>query len=413
MIKINDKFKPLFEEKTRYYIITGERGASKSFTVNLYLTLKLLQLNQTILFTRFTLASAKDSIIPEFTEKIELLELDGKFDLQTHDITNHTNNSNILFRGIKTSAGIQTAKLKSLANVNIWVLDEAEELVEESIFDKIDLSVRAKGQTNMIVLILNPASRRHWIYNRFFKNKVKEDFNGIHKNTTYIYTTLEDNYENINDELLKELRELKETNPEQYKKRMGTSWLDEEEDIVFNYSQLNWYNKIDYLGAEIVAYTDIATVGIDYLCMVVGALIEDKVFIIDVIYTQKDSNYTMPKMISLYDKYNIQTSLVESNAAGLMFLRMMLDKAPHLKGRAKPIPSTTNKHTRIIIQADDILDNFYFKKTDNKEYNLFIEHLTSYRNDGKFKIDDSVDSLAGLSKQIMFLKKGKRLNKLK
>lgn len=408
MIKINDKFKPLFEEKTRYYIITGERGASKSFTANLYLTLKLLQLNQTILFTRFTLSSAKDSIIPEFNEKIEMLELDGKFDIQTHDITHHANNSNILFRGIKTSAGIQTAKLKSLANVNIWVLDEAEELVEESIFDKIDLSIRAKDQTNMIVLILNPASRRHWIYNRFFKDKVKEDYNGIHKNTTYIYTTLEDNYENINKDLLNELKELKKSDPEKYKKRMGSSWLDEEEDIVFNYSQLNRFKEVDINTAEIIAYTDVATIGIDYLCMVVGALIEGKIFIIDVIYTKLDSNYTIPKMISLYDKYNIQSSLVESNAAGLMFLRMMLEKAPHLKGRAKPYPSSTNKHTRIIIQADDILNNFYFKKTDNKEYNLYIDHLTSYRNDGKFKIDDSVDATAGLSKYIMFLHSGKK-----
>ena len=66
MIEIHKKFKPLFEEQTRYYIITGERGSSKSFTVNLWLTLKLLQSNQTALFTRYTLSSAKGSIIPEF-----------------------------------------------------------------------------------------------------------------------------------------------------------------------------------------------------------------------------------------------------------------------------------------------------------------------------------------------------------
>lgn len=404
MIKINDKFKSLFDEQTRYYLITGERGASKSFTVNLYLTLKLLELNQTILFTRFTLASAKDSIIPEFNEKIELLDIEGIFDVQTHDITHHVNNSNILFRGIKTSAGIQTAKLKSLANVNIWVLDEAEELVEEDIFDKIDLSIRAKDQINMIVLIMNPANRQHWIYKRFFKDKVKENFNGVKGNTTYIYTTLEDNINNINPDLLNELLKLKKENLVKYKKRMSTSWFEEEEDIVFNYAKLKRFKKVDYKNAEIVSYTDIATSGIDYLCMVVGAIMGDNIFIIDVVYTQADSNYSMPRMIQLYNKYNIQNSLVESNAAGLMFLRMMLDQSPELKGRAKPYPSSINKHTRIIIQSDDILNNFYFKKTDNKEYNLFIEHLTSYKKDGSFKIDDSVDAMAGLSRYIMSLK---------
>ena len=57
---------------------------------------------------------------------------------------NKSNQSDILFRGIRTSAGNQTASLKSLQGISTWVLDEAEELIDEDIFDTIDLSIREK-----------------------------------------------------------------------------------------------------------------------------------------------------------------------------------------------------------------------------------------------------------------------------
>ena len=404
MIEINDKFKHLFNEETRYYIITGERMASKSFTVNFWATLKLLEKNNTILFTRFTLVSAKDSIIPEFNEKIDILGLNDFLDVQTHDITNKSNSSNILFRGIKTSQGVQTAKLKSLRGVNIWIVDEAEELTEEAIFDKIDLSVRTKGVKNMIILIMNPAPRTHWIYKRFFKNVVPEDFNGINNDVTYIYTTLKDNIKNIDPALAEQLLKLKKDNPQDYKKRMSTSWMDQSDEIVFNYSQLKWFDKVDYSNAEIFAYCDVADQGIDYLCFIVGALIGDNVFILDVIYTRQDSTYTIPKIASLYTKYNIQKSIFESNNQGLMFLKLLWEQFPHTRNFSDALPNSSNKHSRIIAQSQTILNTFHFKNTQDKMYSDYIDYLTQYKNDKSFKVDDAPDAPAGLSKVIVAMK---------
>ena len=48
------------------------------------------------------------------------------------------------FSGIKTASGDQTAKLKSISGINTFVLDEAEELMDEESFDKIDYSIRSK-----------------------------------------------------------------------------------------------------------------------------------------------------------------------------------------------------------------------------------------------------------------------------
>ena len=165
-LKVNEKFELLYTSPTRYYILTGGRGSGKSFAANVFATHLTFQQGQRILFTRYTMTSARLSIIPEFQDKINLLNADAHFDIQQNEIVNRLNNSAVLFKGIKTSSGIQTAALKSLQGITTWILDEAEELIDEELFDKIDLSVRQKGIQNRIIIILNPTTKTHWIYTR-------------------------------------------------------------------------------------------------------------------------------------------------------------------------------------------------------------------------------------------------------
>ena len=195
---LNKKYNPLFESDARYFIITGGRGSGKSFAATVFLTLLTMTKGIRILFTRFTMTSAHLSIIPEFLEKIGLLGFENVFSINKSEVLNTSNNSDILFRGIKTSAGNQTASLKSLQGISCWVLDEAEELVDENIFDTIDLSIREKDVQNRVILILNPVTKEHWIYNRFFQDKgVEAGFNGIKDNVCYIHSTYLDNKENL------------------------------------------------------------------------------------------------------------------------------------------------------------------------------------------------------------------------
>ena len=58
------------------------------------------------------MVSAHLSIIPEFLEKIGLLGFDEVFSINKQEVLNTKNGSDILFRGIRTSAGNQTASLK-------------------------------------------------------------------------------------------------------------------------------------------------------------------------------------------------------------------------------------------------------------------------------------------------------------
>ena len=109
--KIWDK---LGSKNTRYFLLTGGRGSGKSFEVGRFASLLSFEPNHKILFTRQTMTSAHLSIIPEFQEKIELLQAENLFNVNKSEITNTYSKSDIIFRGIKTSSGDQTANLKSL-----------------------------------------------------------------------------------------------------------------------------------------------------------------------------------------------------------------------------------------------------------------------------------------------------------
>jgi len=236
LIVIKNKYKAL-GSNSRYFIVSGGRGSGKSYSVNLFLLLLTYEQGHTILFTRYTLTSAHVSIIPEFIDKIETAKLHDDFYITKDEIINKTTGSKILFRGIKTSSGTQTANLKSLAGVTTWVLDEAEELVDEDIFDKIDLSIRHQTKQNRVILILNPATKEHFIYNRFFESKgVEAGSNTIVEDTTYIHTTYLDNKENLSSSFLNQIEKIKETNSQKYKHVILGGWLDKAEGVVFT----NW-----------------------------------------------------------------------------------------------------------------------------------------------------------------------------
>ena len=401
MIRIHRKFDNLFKEKTRYYVITGERGSAKSFTTALYLTYKLLQPNQTIYFTRYTLESAKDSIVPEFYEKVELINATNELKINRLDIENKKNNSVIKFRGVKASSGSQTAKLKGLTNANIWVIDEAEEFTDEALFDKLNKSIRMKNEKNIIILILNPTYKKHWIYKKFFKDvEVPEDFNGIKNNVCYINMKWRDNLDNLDIDTINENEKLEKENPKKYKKDLTSGWLDPEDGLCFPKFETFTMEQIKEIRTnDFVSYIDTADKGADYFAMPICEIINNKLYLIDVIYTQQPLTVTKPITIEKINKYKIANVVIETNKEGTLFVSDIRDGCPDSIIRG--IHNSTKKETRILLQAEWLLENLYIRSDIEKEseYYKFITDVLDYEINPKEKQhDDAPDSLSGLSK---------------
>jgi phage terminase large subunit len=237
LIEVKKKYMPIVEQDSRYFIVSGGRGSGKSFSVNALLVMLTYEQGHTILFTRYTLTSAYISIIPEFINKLELFGNIQDFHITKDEILNKKTGSKIIFRGIKTSSGDQTANLKSLQGITTWVVDEAEELTDEQKFDTIDLSVRQQGKQNKVILILNPTTKEHFIYRRFFEDRgVQEGSNTTKENTTYIHTTYLDNIDNLSKSYIEQIAQMRERRPEKYKQQMLGAWLNKAEGVIFD----NW-----------------------------------------------------------------------------------------------------------------------------------------------------------------------------
>lgn len=247
MIVPQEIYHPLYEDKEKFIIlITGGRGSGKSFNASTFierLTFEMTPVEKIvhqILYTRYTMVSAGMSIIPEMMEKIDLDGTTKYFKTTKTDIVNKMTKSRIMFRGIKTSSGNQTAKLKSIQGITTFVCDEAEEWTSEDEFDKIMLSIRKKGIQNRIIIIMNPCDSNHFIYKKYIEKTHKlVEIDGVqvqistHPNVLHIHTTYFDNLENLSPEFLKEVEDIKVSNPEKYGHVVIGRWADVAEGAVF------------------------------------------------------------------------------------------------------------------------------------------------------------------------------------
>jgi len=173
-LEINELYKPLYTSDKRYFVLTGGRGSLKSHSVADFVLRLTFEQGQGVFFTRLTMKSAETSIIPEFDKAIDRLKVRDHFNVNKKDISNLTTSSYIWFRGLKSSSEEITANQKSLSGITTWIIEEAEDLIDEELFNKIDDSIRTTGKQNRIILILNPTTREHWIYKKWFEHTNKK-----------------------------------------------------------------------------------------------------------------------------------------------------------------------------------------------------------------------------------------------
>lgn len=218
MIKTQPPYVPLYTNKDKFIIlVTGGRASAKSFNVSTFAKRLTFEAGHKVLFSRYTMASAHISVIPEFHEKIELDGTQEHFHTTKTEIINKTSGSEIMFRPIKTSSGNQTANLKSIQGLTTFIGDEMEEWESEDDFDKLVLSIRKKGVQNRVILVMNPTDSDHFVYKKYIEKTHRiVNIDGVdvqvstHPNVLHIHTSYLDNIENVDDKFLENIRAIKE-----------------------------------------------------------------------------------------------------------------------------------------------------------------------------------------------------------
>ncbi len=344
IIRFSEKYKPLFQQDIlcRYAIVTGGRGSGKSYALSTWQGVDCNSRSkaENTLYLRKTLTSAHLSIIPEFWEKIELLGIASNFQPTKTEIIHRKSGSQIFFRGIQSSSRNNEANLKSVHNVTTVIIDEAQE-VEEDEFDRIDLSVRAVGSRNRVILSLNPTEDEdHWIHRRFFKDvNLPDDFNGILGDTIYIHTDYQDNLENLSEDFIAVAEKTKKTNLAKYRNQFLGFWGGEKPESLWKrLTMIDPYRvgNIDpsELDRIIVAVdpavtsaassdeTGIVVAGVKYG----GRNADNHYYVLDDESMRGTPNEWAERIVELYYGYEADRIVAEVNNGGDMIEALIRDK---------------------------------------------------------------------------------------
>jgi predicted phage terminase large subunit-like protein len=177
-------------------------------------------------------------------------------------------------------------------------------------------------------------------------------------------------------------------------------------DTDLRYADMTDIEALRQLSEFRFGYTDPADKGGDDLCTIVAYLIGKLIYVVDVLYNTKGTDYNIPANVKLFVNHDVNAGEIESNGAWILFGKSVRTEVQKHRPNCsiRLFPNVSNKHTRILSQRSNILGNMVFRsdwQTYNPEYRKFMENLTSYREDqsgaNKNAHDDAPDACAGVS----------------
>ncbi len=373
---LNDVYKPLLKDHSRYLVLYGGAGSGKSnFTAQKIILRMILQSNHKFLVVRKTEKSIRESARADLIDVIVSMGLDSLFTYSNSPTGEMTivcpNNNKIIFRGID-----QREKIKSIKGITSGWVEESSELSLDD-FTQLDLRIRGSDLENYVqwILSFNPISSMHWLKTRFFDNK--DELAKI------LHTTYKDN-RYLDDNYIKILNALKQTNLSYYNIYALGKWGVLKGQIYTKYTEIDSMPK----DAEIHRWG--LDFGFNHPMALTEVMIDGNNLYINEIFYK--SNYTTSEMIRE----------VKQTHPHIQKLRGRADSAE--PDRIKELNSSgfmTTKAIKIVISGIDKVKSYNLhvtKRSQNiiNELGLYAWKLDSDDNplDEPIKLnDDAMDSI--------------------
>lgn len=190
------------------------------------------------------------------------------------------------------------------------------------------------------------------------------------------------------------------------------------------FSELKYYTNLPNREPDLVCFgCDVAvSAGGDYWSMPIGYVYdkEREIYIEDVVYSNKGTDYTIPKSVEMIIKHKVQSGEFEEKEGALnkranygvadTVIRLLKKNGYRCNIGCHSASGLKSKKSRILSCSNEILGidtdysyKIYFKdksiRQGNTEYANFIKHIRNWSEDDsmqKRQIDDGVDSLSML-----------------
>lgn len=220
---VNKKYQPLFDHPPHYAILMGGRGGGRSTVASQFANAKLVAPEYfRCAIMRLVLGDIRNSIYREIVDRAEENKILEKLRVNDGQMILEYGHNTINAVGFKKSSGQQKAKLKSLASYTCVIIEEADE-IEEADFMQLDDSLRTLKGDILVILLLNPPAKDHWIIKRWFdllpsevKNFYVPQLKSDIDDTLFIRTNWKDNRENIAPDAALRYESYKTTKPDHY-----------------------------------------------------------------------------------------------------------------------------------------------------------------------------------------------------
>lgn len=178
-IKIHcpEKFRLLYNlpEDTSIVILIGGRGGMKTYEASKFAAIQATIKGKRVQIVRDEKTNIRETILNEVLQRYDTANEGGVlsqyFERLETGIKRKANDSKgdemvVFTKGLRASSNDKKANLKGDSNVDISIIEEAEDLRDEKKFNLYSDGLRKQG--SFIIIILNTPDVGHWIIKRFF-----------------------------------------------------------------------------------------------------------------------------------------------------------------------------------------------------------------------------------------------------
>lgn len=147
----------------------------------------------------------------------------------------------------------------------------------------------------------------------------------------------------------------------------------------------------------VLNYTDTADTGDDYLCSICfGVSMDDRIFILDVYYTQESQEITEKYVADMLIRNNVYTAHIESNNGGRAFARNV-NRISNNYANIEWFHQSENKESRVLTNSATVQRLVYFPEGWKEMWPEFAKDLLRFKKNFKAnKHDDAVDTTTGV-----------------
>lgn len=333
----------------RYIILSGGRGSGKTFIAYKSLVMRAAKMNNEVgIIAKYTLKGMQKSvndIINEFSylPNVSMTKTEIKYKQNLYYLD-----------GLKTNS---PSKLKSISNLSLVIVDEAQDINKYDEFSIVDKSIRG-GIDRLSMLIFNPTTKYHWIYEHFCQapNYETVTFDGkeyyipksSNSNVLHIHTTFLDLPDcKGKDDIYKDALILKQMNEKMFIYEYLGVPIDSQNELIYRFKRIKEqefdYSLPSFIGVDFGYKDETAIVA----CFIdVSAL---RIYVKE-LYYKSNTTYTDVKdaIIKFYKTYN--TKIVCDTSA--------LQISQELKNIGLPIYYKNQKiklHDRILKMKDFVI----------------------------------------------------------